>query len=86
MESDEKKIVFNYRIRAYRPPAVYKSLRVFWWWVIEIFWIFAPKSLKKWTFGSKKWWFIQILLKWWFNQEWHTIGADTVAILGFCFT
>ena len=29
MESDEKKNVFKYRIRAYRPLAVYTSLRVF---------------------------------------------------------
>ena len=43
MESDEKKIVFNYRIRAYRPPAVYKSLRGF----------FAPKSLKSGILGQK---------------------------------
>ena len=37
------------------------------------------KCLKKWTFGPKKWWFIQILLYWWFKQEWRFICVDTVA-------
>ena len=58
-------LLFVYRIRAYRPLAVYKNLRVFWWWFIEIFWVFAPKSSKKWALGAKKWWFIQIWLQWW---------------------
>ena len=38
----------------------------------------ALKSLKKWTFGPKMWRFIQILLYWWFNQEWRFICVDTV--------
>ena len=54
--------LLNFRIRAYSTPAVYKNLRVLWWSFIEIFWIFAPKSLKKWTFEAKKWRFIQIWL------------------------
>ena len=29
-------------------------------------------------FCSKKWWFIQILLYWWFNQEWRFICIDRV--------
>ena len=41
----------------------------------------ASKSLKKWTFGPKKWRFIQILLYWWFNQEWSFICVDTVGTL-----
>ena len=55
-------MVLTYRIRFYSTPAVYKNLKVFWWSLIEIFWIFAPKSFKKWTFGAKKWRFIQIWL------------------------
>ena len=39
----------------------------------------SSKCLKKWTFGPKKWWFIQILLYWWFKQEWRFICVDTVA-------
>ena len=34
-----------YRIGGYNMLAVYKNLRVFWWRFIEIFGIFAPKSL-----------------------------------------
>ena len=40
----------------------------------------ASKSLKKWTFGPKKWRFIQNLLYWWFNQEWSFICVDTVRL------
>ena len=50
-------------------------MRVSGWRFIENF---AHKSLKKWTFGPKKWRFIQILLYWWFNQEWRFICVDTV--------
>ena len=40
----------NYCILACRLPAVYKNFRVFWWWFIKIFWIFAQKASK----GAKK--------------------------------
>ena len=46
--------------------------------LLKILAIKASKSLKKWTFGPKKWRFIQILLYWWFNQEWSFICVDTV--------
>ena len=46
--------------------------------LLKILPIKASKSLKKWTFGPKKWRFIQILLYWWFNQEWRFICVDTV--------
>ena len=46
--------------------------------LLKILPIKASKSLKKWTFGPKKWRFIQILLYWWFNQEWRFICVDMV--------
>ena len=46
--------------------------------LLKILPIKASKSLKKWTFGPKKWWFIQILLYWRFNQEWRFICVDMV--------
>ena len=46
--------------------------------LLKILPIKALKSLKEWTFGPKKWRFIQILLYWWFNQEWRFICVDTV--------
>ena len=48
--------------------------------LLKILPIKASKSLKKWTFGPKKWRFIQILLYWWFNQEWSFICVDTVRL------
>ena len=68
----------NYRIRVNKPPAVYKKIKVLSWWFIEIFPKFDQKSPKKWTFWVKKWWFIWILYKWRFNQEWWFNDADTV--------
>ena len=73
-----KSIVFYYHIRANKPPAVYKKIKVLSWWFIEIFPQFDQKSPR--TFWVKKWWFIWILYKWRFNQEWQFNGADTVSI------
>ena len=36
----------NYCIHACRLPAVYENFRGFWWWFIEIFWIFAQRASK----------------------------------------
>ena len=64
----------NYCIHACRLPAVYENFRGFWWWFIEIFWIFAQRASKV-DFWTKK---SSVFLQWWFNQEWPIIGADTV--------
>ena len=43
----------EYRICTYRPLAIYKNFRVFWWWFIEIFQNFARKKPQKVDFWSK---------------------------------
>ena len=66
-----------YCIRAYRPLAVDKNFRILRLWFNEIFFIFSPKSLKKWTFVAKNWRFIQILLKWQYNQDRRGYGITS---------
>ena len=74
------KIENNYCIDAYRTPAFYKNMRVSNGVIFEICGVLIKFLLKKWTFGAKKWRFIQICPKWRSNQDWPSICVDTVVI------
>ena len=65
----------TYRIDAYRTPAFYKNMRVSNGVIFESG-VLIKFLLKKWTFGAKKWRFIQICPKWHSNQEWRSIGTE----------
>ena len=68
---------YSYRTLAIRTTAFYKNMRVSSGVIFEICGVLIKFLLKKWTFGAKKWRFIQICPKWRSNQDWRSICADT---------